>query len=422
MYVPPCKPDAGFVFLSVLQLISFVLVLNHLIACAWYYVGKHVADQGRTSWIKAARRDEPRESHYYLYLTSLHWSLTQFTPAAMKYSATNSEERLFSIIVLFFALVVFSSFVGSITNSITRLRSLRIDSSKQLWFLRRFLREQDVSVNLSQRIYKFVEHKLWQERGQIQIHASDVNRQLSSALSDELAFDMHSKALCVHNFFACLSTEMEVVMHRICRVAMRVQNAAKEELVFSAGDEGKFMYFAQSGLLDYTAVNKSDSCYCGVRLESRINSNFQDPNWEYVRWIAEAVLWVAWRHRGKLVVGANEPSALIVVDPKAFFDLMSKHPRSWLYAVAYGERFVNYLNRLDKLTDVMINDEFYSEASTTAIWLATHPWAADMTESEVRDARDAGSNMEKEGPERVGDEEDADPTNKVGASTSQQSL
>merc|ERR1719277_2620681 len=96
---------------------------------------------------------------FYLYATSLHWSLTQFTPASMDISARNLWERLFSVMVLLFAMLVFSSIVASITSAMTALRNLQGDEMRQFWLLRRYLRQRNIHKNLATRIIKFLEHR-----------------------------------------------------------------------------------------------------------------------------------------------------------------------------------------------------------------------------------------------------------------------
>lgn len=363
------KNEFSFVMLSVAQLIFSLLVLNHLIACAWFAIGKKSKEQGGANWLDVFRGSQREFSTYYLYLTSMHWSLTQFTPASMKVSATNPNERLFSIIILFFAMIVFSSFVGSITNSITKIRALKGDSAKQLWLLRRFLREHHVTPNLSSRIQKFLNHKISSEAGRLSIKDVGMLRQLSAPLSDELTYDLHSKYICIHPFFGTLNSEREVVMHRICQTVLEGHIYAKDEIIFHSGEEGKCMYIVKSGELEY---DHTDGPL--VRLAS-VHSTPSSSNSEskQIQWLSEAVLWTAWRHQGNLIVGRIITCELLTLDPKVFFEVMTRHPRTWLYAAVYGEKFILKLNGFLQLSDITLEDGFIKEAAKDASWVAAHP-------------------------------------------------
>merc|ERR1719420_2887739 len=104
----------------------------------------------------------------YRYATSLHWSLTQFTPASMEVIPHNVGERFFSVGVLLFALIIFSSFVSSITAAMTRMRNLNSDNNNNLSKLRRYLRDHKVSAKLAIRIKRYVEHTIAETQQRIQ--------------------------------------------------------------------------------------------------------------------------------------------------------------------------------------------------------------------------------------------------------------
>merc|ERR1719330_1891340 len=62
----------------IVRIIVALVVANHLIACGWYALGEGSA-LSEHSWVVANGMLE--RDLGYRYATSLHWSLTQFTPA-----------------------------------------------------------------------------------------------------------------------------------------------------------------------------------------------------------------------------------------------------------------------------------------------------------------------------------------------------
>merc|ERR1719188_114613 len=169
----------------------------------------------------------------YLYATSLHWSLTQFTPASMDISARNLWERLFSVMVLLFAMLVFSSIVASITSAMTALRNLQGNEMRQFWLLRRYLRQRSIRPGLSNRIIKFLEHRSQIQGNLVQREKVPILGGLSEALQDELMHEMHSPQLRNHKFFQSLKGSMPAVMHRLCRMALNLQLFAVQDMVFN---------------------------------------------------------------------------------------------------------------------------------------------------------------------------------------------
>lgn len=95
----------------------------------------------------------------YRYATSLHWSLTQFTPAAMEVYAKNLFERVYSVCVLLFALITFSSFVSSITNLMNHLRSINAQRLEQQKKLRLYLHQHGISSESVNRVWHYLHHR-----------------------------------------------------------------------------------------------------------------------------------------------------------------------------------------------------------------------------------------------------------------------
>uniref|UniRef100_A0A7R9ZVQ3 Ion transport domain-containing protein n=1 Tax=Pyrodinium bahamense TaxID=73915 RepID=A0A7R9ZVQ3_9DINO len=344
------ESEFTFIVINLTKLLFSVLVLNHVVACLWYLTGKLAIEQEMMSWIDLsgiAKEDIP-----YAYTTSLHWSLTQFTPASMDVSAKNIFERVYSIVILFLSMVVFSSIVGSISGSMTSLRSMKSDQMKQFWLLRRYLRQRSVPKGLSSRIYKYLEHQCLKQNNHVQPGQIKVLEGLSESLRNELMHEMHSPHLLDHPFFLYLNNEMAVVMHRLCRVALGQQSYAEREVVFGAGDEAKKVYFVKGGSLDYKLMDRT----------------VLRPPPRPKEWISEALLWTAWRHRGDLV--ALIESELILVDPAQFVSVMNLHPRPWFYAKQYATKFVEFLNRLGReaVSDIIRDTLFYGKAVNDIEW------------------------------------------------------
>ena len=121
----PIKTRADPV-LHVLMMVLTV-VINHCVACGWILIGFVLERSYEQNCVDEARD----KGDLYLYLTSLHWSLTQFTPAAMDVHATKTGERIYSICVITFAFMTFSSFVSSIPALLQNLQRMRLERDVQ---------------------------------------------------------------------------------------------------------------------------------------------------------------------------------------------------------------------------------------------------------------------------------------------------
>lgn len=288
------------------------------------------------------------ETLEYKYLTSLHWSLTQFTPAGMDISARNSFERVFSIVVLFFAMIAFSSIVANITASMTQLRNMHESRTKDLWLLRRYMKQRKVPRELTYRISRFLDHRL--KALMIEVSQSQVSviKELSEALRNELMYCTHSPLLMGHHFFKTIDLERATVMHKICS-DIKSRSIAERENVFDAGDIATHTFFTWGTNLTYKPIS-------GANVITTMAKEC----------ISEAALWVDWRHQGDL--GAVCDLELFELDPKDFIKTMQTHPKPWFYAVTYARKFLDFISEIPALryTD-FIRDETFQVKTMSSI-------------------------------------------------------
>ncbi|CAE7250845.1 Hcn4 [Symbiodinium sp. CCMP2592] len=333
-----------FIVFTMIRLIVAITVLNHVIACIWYLVGYLTMEAGMPNWLEdTGLRNVYTSEFAWKYLTSLHWSLTQFTPASMDVSARNEYERIMSILVLFFSLVAFSSIVGSVTNSMTALRNMSGDSKKQFWLLRRFLNHKKIGKTTSARIIRFLEHQTANQQGDVNPGSITILTLLSEPLKNLLAYELSKKHVENHPFFCHLEHEMSPILVKLCDTVLRTIDLASEDVVFHPGEEGEKMYFVKSGHLEYMLPN-------GEVLRPRLLQK---------AWLAEAVLWTTWWHRGEFK--ASTPSELAIIKPGPFNEVMKMHPRPWSLCRRYAEVFVKFLNQTDHkiLTDVISQADYF---------------------------------------------------------------
>uniref|UniRef100_A0A7S4SR31 Ion transport domain-containing protein n=1 Tax=Alexandrium monilatum TaxID=311494 RepID=A0A7S4SR31_9DINO len=338
--------EYSFIVAELVKLMMVILTLNHVIACGWFLTGKLSMGDGNPSWVTWTEKFLEMDIGYQ-YATSLHWTLTQFTPASMDVVARNLQERLYSIVVLLFAMVAFSSIVGTVTSSMTVIRQMKNDKQKQFWMLRRYLKQKNVSMDLTTRMTRFLEHSCQKQQRLIQASKVTLLTQLSDQLARELAFEMFEPCLRNHAFFRFLCKDMKFVAQRICKMALKAMQVAIDDTIFSLGEEASKAFIIKSGELGYTQQN-------GCLLM---------PPPALKECVAEAAIWTPWRYRGRLF--ALQPSDLLVVEAGRFAEAMSIHPKPVSIAMSYGRKFINLLNSQPSTewTDVLRDVDFYGAAA-----------------------------------------------------------
>mmetsp|Transcript_73462 Transcript_73462/g.175078 ORF Transcript_73462/g.175078 Transcript_73462/m.175078 type:complete len:826 (+) Transcript_73462:156-2633(+) len=335
--------EYSFVILQLMQLLCSIMIMNHYTACGWYLIGRIAQDQGEAvTWLEDTGRMPVADGTVpYKYTTALHWSLTQFTPASMDVFATNLLERIYSIVILFFALVAFSSVIGSITASMTSIRNIKSDEMRNFWMLRRYLRQQQISQATSDRVMKYMEHKVETSRKRVNPTKVSFLEQLSEHLRLDLINEMSAPLLEEHPFFRHINEEIHMIMYRLCSQALLVTQYAVGDDAFEAGEWANSMYFVKAGRFRYEITGSRLSLEAGM-------------------WVSEAVLWTIWRHLG--LFRATRPGELIAVNPDIFAEILRTHPKPWYFAQHYGENFVAFINEVidpGALSDVIFSEEFF---------------------------------------------------------------
>jgi len=349
-----------YLLINLCKLLFFILFLNHGIACGWYWLGRQGWKARKRNWLSASKllkSDFGTESEWvledraigYRYATSLHWTLTQFTPASMEVFPQNTEERALAVVVLMFALVAFSSFVGSISTSMTALRNMNADVNKQFWMLRRYLKQQKVTRLVGRRILKYLEYVVERKQGKVQPGTIGILAMLSEQLREELTYEMTYPKAADQPFFQYFTAFplMSIVVRKICSSALKNKVIARGDHLFYPGDEATHVYCFLGGDMDY--------------LEDDLRH--MDPPVEQKEWIAEPAFWVPWKHLGRF--RAMGESELIAIDVRSFVDECCKSVVSWKVARRYGEIYLDLLKGTAP-TDI-IRDEAVSNALQEAL-------------------------------------------------------
>jgi len=326
-----------FIMAKIFILILFVLVVTHFLAAMWYVMGDLNPDG--VNWIDSHDlRDRSLGDRYSI---SYHWCLSQFTPGAMEVVPHSLHERIYNIAVLIFGLVLFSSFVSSITSSMTRLQDIGTNDSLQLWLLRRYLRQNSVSGALSWRILRHMEYAMLEQKKQVPAAKIWALQLLSGPLRLELNYAVNCSCLKAHPFFGTTEALSHETVVKLTEKALREHSFASNDYVFNAGLVSTTMHMLQSGELGYHHF-----------IEGQININEPSEVLREQDWVCEAALWTEWQTLGTLM--AMTQCKMICLHGERFTDVMQENLVVWKLCSEYAREFVSWLCDipLGRLTDV----------------------------------------------------------------------
>lgn len=341
-----------------------IIVASHFLACGWYAIGTSstIAKSGLASdhWVEKFIRDQGGDpSLGFQYTSALHWALTQFTPASMEVTPRNVVERIYALVVLLLAVITFSSFISSVTSSMTRLRMMNIDRSKQREAIRRFIVDHKMTLGVGNRIHHFLRKQ--DTRPLARVHEKDVV--LFKTLPEALRVDMHREiylpVLYPHPFFHhYIEIHDDASLATICHTAMQEKAAARGEYLFNWGESATHTLFVQAGICEY---------YFGASMHTDVKTVAVGGV------ITEAVLWVPWMHVGRLLAVKHVELALL--DSVVMQGVMRGQPAAKA-ARAYALQFIGRrLNTEETATDLCTE-------MGEALEMAQIAWAnVDQTES-----------------------------------------
>eukprot|EP00439_Symbiodinium_sp_Y106_P038540 s2326_g4.t1 len=317
-YLPRFISRSEYITLSlgIVRHLLGILFINHVIASFWYLLG-----QEEGGWLEFY--EIPVTDWWYSYLITLHWSLTQFTPASMHVTPHTLPERAFNVAVVIFALVTFSSFVSSITNLMTHLRNL--ESGERILFskLEDFMQSRKFSSDLTKRVRRYLDQRLAEKRSQPEEGDIELLQRLSEPLRMEVHFEMHRPTLTKHPLFHAYWKTNKPAMMKLCHTALKTMQLSEHDFLFTQGEKAKSMYFVTSGCLLYTRVIN------GLKKEKKVKPHLGG----YVTaenkptFISEMVLWCPWSHCGSMqaTTDCKTPGGKILcLDPSKLYDVVQQ--------------------------------------------------------------------------------------------------
>eukprot|EP00427_Karlodinium_veneficum_P000624 CAMPEP_0169155918 /NCGR_PEP_ID=MMETSP1015-20121227/53666_1 /TAXON_ID=342587 /ORGANISM="Karlodinium micrum, Strain CCMP2283" /LENGTH=218 /DNA_ID=CAMNT_0009226537 /DNA_START=189 /DNA_END=840 /DNA_ORIENTATION=- len=118
-------------------------------------------DEGN-SWI--IKHDYERQSIFYKYFMTLHWSLSQFAGGMDEVTPANTGERVYTILVFLTCFVAAAAFISTLTSSMTQLNIIGSQHSQQLSQMRKYLYQNGITNRLALRVMRNAKHAVHEQQ------------------------------------------------------------------------------------------------------------------------------------------------------------------------------------------------------------------------------------------------------------------
>lgn len=320
------------IMVGIMKLMIFLVAVAHLIACSWYGIGTM---DDKNNWIIVNDLEDVKIEEKYM--TSFHWSLTQFT-GTMEVFPANLVERTYTVLALLFGFLVSASVVSTITSSMTRLQIVSARQSTQVDTLNQYLVNNHISTKVALRVQRNAVYAISQEKRNTPESSIELLQLVSEPLRIELHYEIYSPILEWYPFFRHYDNANKNGMRRVCHGAVQRLSVSRGDVVFSAAEMSPVpvMYFVCSGKLHYQRQGcPPNPVFSGQR-------------------VCEVVLWTAWVHCGTLRV--KHESNILVLDAHQFQAITLHWQTNECYPRRFASAFVKALNNIDKSTLTDLED------------------------------------------------------------------
>lgn len=325
--------------ISLMKLVFYLACLCHLSACCWYIVGK--SDHGWTHEF----RDRDTQ---YMYLTSLHWVITQFQGSSDLGPGNSAGERAYAAATTMGFFLVAAAFISNFTNIVVQLEALSVEKNRQVQYLGTYLSEHHISRGLAMRVKKYL---LWKQELD-RDRSFEVLKLLPAELAMELKFEVHYPCMASHEFFCEFATIYPRLSRRLIDEAMSPSYFSPDYVVFTAQESCFRMYFVVFGELDYTVLIRRDGA------ETILGKNTVQPG----SCLSEAALWMRWQHKGTLVT--VNFTQMLSFNAERFRAMCSAHPPALTSCTLYARRLVEGMETTFwKVTDMFLPSEVIGTAA-----------------------------------------------------------
>ncbi|CAJ1357336.1 unnamed protein product, partial [Effrenium voratum] len=288
------QSDVLEIAMQIVKMTILLVIVCHFLACFWWAVGTNGTGD---TWVKAGSFDAL--STDASYVVCLFWAMSLFSGGSHNIIPGTSEERMYGVAASLMSFMFLLIMLGTLTSGLTQRHIIDGSGQRQMATLKTYLRQNAIPKNLTKRLCRSAKHAISGD-----LTADSV--QLLSALG-------------------------------LGEGAMSFLLLANGDTVFDTDEEPNEpkLYLVVSGSLEYT-----DS-YGEVEVVDRT-------------WLAEAVLWTRWKHRGTLVAASDVKMAML--DANTFQDIckqaIAKKNPACLPVIAYALEFVRELNQCSCPSDL----------------------------------------------------------------------
>ena len=231
------------------------LLIVHVWACMWVFIA-HIRADGHTTWIEVLQSGETIEGPYdpdiaNIYVNAMYWVVMTLTTVGygdIDISPRNNLERMFAVVTMVFAFIMYGIVVATISNITNALQRRSDELRDKLQEMSVFARQVRLDPALYYKIRRFIEvkhHDGFEELDQVHTeNSSFLINELPWRLRHQMIANMHEgRHLALRLLKEVKSPEF------VCQIVpcMRCVMYQPNEMLYETQDYAELVYCVVEG-------------------------------------------------------------------------------------------------------------------------------------------------------------------------------
>ncbi|CAG9329138.1 unnamed protein product [Blepharisma stoltei] len=214
------------------------LVLIHLLACLWIFIGNLYLNYDYNNWIMQSGYQD--EEGFDLYIIAFYWSVTTLSTVGYgEIHAWNLPERLVATLVMVVGIFFYSFIIGSLSSLLTNLDSRTSKMNRKLDILKSLSRQYKFSPEFYSKISNAIEYHYKQTK----LDLDEILEDLPLNLRTQLLLVIYQQMLENNAFFEHKPSYFVAYVAPL----LKPQRVEEGEIIYKKGDFASEMYFIVSG-------------------------------------------------------------------------------------------------------------------------------------------------------------------------------
>ncbi|DBA03506.1 TPA: hypothetical protein N0F65_011407 [Lagenidium giganteum] len=241
--------ELNAVFMRLSSTILQALLLAHILTCFWHFVG-FSDDTTSVTWISELNTSYNGTSTRYLY--SAYWAIATLTTVGYgDIHATNTDERLYSIMTALVGASMFGILIGSITKILANWNREATTKVRKLCMVEAFSERKKIPRHLRSKLSRYFRHFIARTSA---FDERSLLYEFSLSLRSEVLQETYQTKFFSIPAFTSLSTQfiIDMAMYIKPLIAVRGEVFAEEHSV------GTEMYILNQGIVEVTRRTVGD--------------------------------------------------------------------------------------------------------------------------------------------------------------------